>query len=439
MLTGRFLGALLAVLPALSLADVTAPDAPAGRALGMWLDAFNSGDRAREESFIKTYASWMNLDGSMKWRAETGGYDLLDIYSNDQTTVFFRVKAKENAAEEIGRVSVNTTEPLAVIELGTWRIPPGTKLDVVALDAPTRTKVIAAVAGWVDHFYVIPETATKMSAALRKHEARGQYRTLIYGPDLARRLTADLREISHDKHMEVRFSFVAQPEGSPTKTSAAESKRLAAINCGFPKADHLPPNIGYLKFDGFADPEICAPTASAAMNFLADSDALILDLRDNHGGRGLMAEFIASYLFDERTHLIDVSGRQEKTTQESWTLAYVPGKKFIGKPVFILTSNQTFSAAEAFSYALKDLKRATLIGETTGGGAHLVEPKRIDDHFSVIVSTGRPISPITKGNWEGTGIEPDVKVAAAEALDVAQKLATEEISKNSSNLSPTKP
>jgi C-terminal processing protease CtpA/Prc len=114
-------------------------------------------------------------------------------------------------------------------------------------------------------------------------------------------------------------------------------------------------------------------------------------------------------------------------------LPYVPGKKFTGKPVFVLTSKRTFSAAEDLSYALKNLKRATLIGETTGGGAHPVEPKRIDDHFSVIVPTGRSISPITKTDWEGTGIEPDVKVSAAEALDVAQKLAAEEINKSRSN------
>jgi C-terminal processing protease CtpA/Prc len=143
-----------------------------------------------------------------------------------------------------------------------------------------------------------------------------------------------------------------------------------------------------------------------------------------------MVELIASYLFDEQTHLIDVFRWPEKTTQESWTLPYVPGKKFIGKPVFVLTSKQTFSAAEAFSTALKDLKRATLVGETTGGGAHLVEPKRINDHFTVIVPIGRPISRVTRGDWEGTGVEPDVKVPATEALDVAQKLAVEALNKD---------
>jgi C-terminal processing protease CtpA/Prc len=286
------------------------------------------------------------------------------------------------------------------------------------------------VNGLLDAFYVFPETAKKMSATLRRHQSRGEYRTLLYGEDLARKLTEDLRAVSQDKHVEVRFSYVVQPQGLSTKTPEEKARRLAAINCGFEKAEHMPPNIGYVKFNMFADPEICALTASAAMTFLADSDALILDLRDNNGGMGGMSEFIASYLFAERTHLNDVFWRPQNATKESWTLPYVPGKKFVGKPVFVLTSQRTFSAAEDLCYALKNLKRATLIGETTGGGAHPIEFKRIDDHFMVIVPTGRSISPITNANWEGTGVEPDVKVSAAEALDVAKKLAAEEVRKD---------
>jgi C-terminal processing protease CtpA/Prc len=113
-----------------------------------------------------------------------------------------------------------------------------------------------------------------------------------------------------------------------------------------------------------------------------------------------------------------------------WTFAQLQGKKFVGKPVFVLTSSRTFSAGEQFSDSLKALKRATLIGETSGGGAHPTAPHRIDDHFFIRVPFGRFINPVTKGDWEGTGVEPDVKVAAADALDVAKKLAAEQISKN---------
>ena len=426
------LGALLVVLPVRSLAEVLVPATPAGHALGAWLDAFNSADRAREESFIKTHAWETNLDDLASWRAQTGGYDLLEIYSNDRTSVFFRVKSRTNGGEEVGRVTVTATEPFAVKELGTWRIPTGAKVDVVKLVATARTKVIDSAAAAFDSFYVYPDIGKKMSAALHKRNARGEYRSIVYGIDLARMLTKNLQEISHDKHVEVRFSFFVSPAESSAKQSAAEARQLATTNCGFEKAEHLRPNIGYVKFNMFADVKICGSTAGAAMTFLADSDALILDLRDNRGGGGGMVEFIASYLFDQRTHLEDIVSRTDDATTETWTLPSVPGKKFVGKPVFVLTSNHTFSAAESLSYSLKNLKRATLIGETTLGGAHPTDTKPIDDHFSVSVPYARSVNPITKTNWEGTGVEPDVKVAAGEALDIALKLAVDAISKDRS-------
>ena len=166
------------------------------------------------------------------------------------------------------------------------------------------------------------------------------------------------------------------------------------------------------------------------MTQVADSDALILDLRDNNGGRGGMVEFIASYLFAQRTHLGDVFIRSENSTQESWTLADVPGKRFIDKPVFLLLSQRTFSAGEGFSYALKDLKRATLIGETTVGGSGTIAFKPIDDHFTLVLPTGRVVSPVTRTDFAGTGVIPDVKVPADQALEVALKLAAEAINKD---------
>ena len=428
-----FLVARLAVLPVLSLADVAVPNTPAGHAFGAWLDAFNSTDRARKEAFIKTYGPWIDPDDSGKWRAETGGYDLLEVYSNDKTNVFFRVKARTTTGEEIGRLTVSETAPVSVEGLITWRIPVGTTLDAVPLDAKARPRLVERVAEAFDSSYVYPEIGKKMAAALRQHEKHGEYRSIRYSIDLARKLTKDLQEISHDKHAEVRFSFFVRPTESAADRSEAESQRLAANNCGFEKAEHLRPNIGYVKFDEVADTANCAPTASAAMNFVAGSDALILDLRDNRGGDGGIVAFVASYLFDQRTHLEDMVDRAGNPTQETWTLPDVPGKKFLGKPVFVLTSKRTFSAAEALSYSLKNLKRATVIGETTLGGAHPIEIKPIDTHFSAAVPFGRSISPITKTNWEGTGVEPDVKTAADQALDVALKLAEEEISKKRPN------
>jgi C-terminal processing protease CtpA/Prc len=180
--------------------------------------------------------------------------------------------------------------------------------------------------------------------------------------------------------------------------------------------------VGYLKFNFFGDVEVCGPTASAALNFLANVDALIVDLRDNGGGSPDMVAYVSSYLFSKRTHLNNLWTRRTNETREYFTTE-VPGKRLgEDKPVYVLTSKRTFSGAEEFSYNLKNLKRATIIGETTGGGAHPVSGHKIDDHFTIGVPFARAINPISKTNWEGTGVEPDVKVAAGDALTTAQKL-----------------
>ena len=161
------------------------------------------------------------------------------------------------------------------------------------------------------------------------------------------------------------------------------------------------------------------------MNFVAVSRALIVDLRENGGGSPAMVAYISSYLFDSRTHLNNLWTRRTDRIDEFWTRD-VSGRRFGGeKPVYVLTSSRTFSGAEEFSYNLKSLKRATIIGETTGGGAHPVSGHAIGDHFMMGVPFARAINPITKTNWEGTGVAADVKVPAADALTTALNLTRE--------------
>ncbi len=424
---GFLLAALLAILPAAARAEVAVPDTPAGRALIAWLDAINSPDRSRQQSFLEAYPSWMNLDGLADWSAGTGGYELLEAYSDHPTNIFFHVKQRRWNVEEGGRLQLGATVPASLEVLGLWRMPAGAKFAPVTLDGAARARVLESAAAAFDTSYVDAAIGRKMATVLRKHASRGDYRDVRYGDDFASRLTRELQEISGDKHVEVRFSYFLRPAEPAAKQTAAEARRLAGINCGFEKAEHLPPNIGYLKFNMFADPAICASTASAAMTFLADSEALVIDLRDNRGGNPQMALFVVSYLFDGRTHLDDVIRRAGNTTTSVWTLPDVPGRKFIDKPVFVLTSKGTFSAAEAVSYQLKSHKRATVIGETTAGGGHLTDTRVVDDHFSVRVPTARSVSPVTKTSWQGTGVEPDVNVPADQALEVALKRAAEQI------------
>lgn len=204
-----------------------------------------------------------------------------------------------------------------------------------------------------------------------------------------------------------------------------------AGNYGFRQVRILDGNVGYLNLTGFANvDERAGATAQAAMNFLGNADALIIDLRQNGGGSPSMIQLITSYLYgSERVHLNNFYNRPRDEHTQTWTLPYVPGKRRPDIDVYVLTSQSTFSAAEEFSYNLRNLERATLIGETTGGGAHPGGTQIATNRFTIWVPDGRAINPITKTNWEGVGVEPHMKVSANEALEVAQITALESILK----------
>src|SRR5258708_13637049 len=163
------------------------------------------------------------------------------------------------------------------------------------------------------------------------------------------------------------------------------------------------------------------------MGFVAHRDAIIFDLRQKGGGQTAMGTVIATYMLARPTHLIDIYNRKEDSTTQNWTLSYLPGPRLTKQPVFVLTSKRTFSGAEEFAFDLKNQKRATIVGETTGGGAHPVSGHTVADYFMVGVPFAKSLDPVTKTNWEGTGVEPDVKVPAADALTTAEKLASEKI------------
>ena len=299
-----------------------------------------------------------------------------------------------------------------------------------SIDAATRARVIDAAVAKLDEFYVFPDVAKKMGMAVRARAKRGEYDSVTDGKVFADLLTTHFRDVSHDKHLSVSFSPTRLPEESSSPTPDAVARFRAAMqeaNCGFEKAEHLSGNVGYLKFNFFADPEICGSTAIAAMNFLANVDAIIFDLRQNRGGDPKMVALVSTYLFAAPTHLNDLWERESGETHQYWTLPFVPGKHLPSVPVFVLTSHDTFSGGEEFSNNLKVLKRATLVGEVTGGGAHPVTGHRIDDRFMIGVPFARAINPTTKTNWEGVGVEPDVKVPADDALATALGLAAKEL------------
>ncbi|HEX8290461.1 MAG TPA: S41 family peptidase [Pyrinomonadaceae bacterium] len=302
----------------------------------------------------------------------------------------------------------------------------------MAVDAAARREVIESLLKRLGDAYVFPDTAAKIERSVRERLDRGEYEKLTSARQFAEKLTADVQEVSRDKHLRVHYSHRPIPERAggqrePSAEERAEFRReMSRINYGFQKVERLPGNIGYVEFRGFHDPEGGADTVAAVFNFLANTDAIIFDLRRNGGGDPAMVALISSYLFGaEPVHLNSLHWREGKgeRVEEFWTRREVAGKRYAGKDVYVLTSGYTFSGAEEFSYNLKNLKRATLVGETTGGGANPGGGHRLTAHFGAFIPTGRAVSPVTRTNWEGTGVEPDVKVPADQALRTAQVMA----------------
>lgn len=296
------------------------------------------------------------------------------------------------------------------------------------IDAATRTSVIDNLIKELNDRYVFPEVAKKIETDLRKRQSAKEYDSLNSSIAFAKKLTDDVQAISKDKHLRVGYSNGRIPtpsgKGGPNpEQQAAYEQKVKFDNFGFERVERLRGNVGYVELMGFFAPVLGRETVRSAYGMVANTDALIIDLRRNGGGDPEMVALISSYLFGDRVLLNTMYWRDSGQTDEFWTTPDVAGTKYLNKPVYVLTSERTFSGAEEFSYNLKNLKRATIVGETTRGGAHPGGPRRLGDHFMAFVPIGRAINPITKTNWEGVGVEPDVKVPKEHALHTAQLLA----------------
>lgn len=299
------------------------------------------------------------------------------------------------------------------------------------VSADEQKAVVDRIAELLAQRYVFEDKGREAGAHIQKLLADGALAEATDPAAFAAELTSQLQSVTHDKHMRVR-AMGARPTAMNAGASSNDpGQRLLDLpiqqaegNFGFEKVQNLDGNIGYLKLNFFAGDPAARPTASAAMNFLAGCDALIVDLRENGGGSPEMIQWISSYLFDEPTHLNSLYWRQGDRTEDFWTHSDVPGAR-LGQdvPLFVLTSRRTFSGAEEFSYNIQTQQRGTLIGETTGGGANPGGVTRIGDRFAIFIPTGRAINPITKTNWEGVGVKPEIDVPAAEAYDKALELA----------------
>ena len=293
----------------------------------------------------------------------------------------------------------------------------------------SRRQVAEAVAAKVQADYVFPEKAAAAARLVRKRTASGAYDRAAGDKAFVEALTSDLYSVTQDKHLVVRWSSAGYPPMDDAAAAgpaahAAELRETKRSNFAIPRAEVLAGNVGYLKIDQFHAAEDAGATLSAAMAFLANTDALIFDLRDNRGGDSATVALAISYLVPPQTQLVSFRSRGAAKEEQSWSVPFVPGGRWsTSRPVYVLTSGKTFSAGEEFAYDLQQLKRGTIVGARSRGGANPGVIHLISDHFRMFVPNEAAINPVTRTNWEGVGVEPNVAVSPAQALATAHRLA----------------
>lgn len=296
-----------------------------------------------------------------------------------------------------------------------------------ALTADFKKATIERLSQMLEERYVFPDMAKATNEHLKKQLEAGVFDKNTDLKSFAEALTEEAQSITKEKHMRVRPAPARAAQTATIEQQVdgmLEDKEWERINMvGFMAAERLPGNIGYLDLRGFAHPQAGVPVADHYMALLGSSDAIIIDLRKNGGGSPEMVQYLCSFFFDKKVHLNSLYYREGDRTEEYWTLEKLGGEKMPDVPLFVLTSNNTFSGAEEFSYNMQTQKRATLVGETTGGGANPGGMMPINDKLGVFIPTGKAINPITKTNWEGVGVVPEVQTTAEEALAKATELA----------------
>lgn len=294
------------------------------------------------------------------------------------------------------------------------------------LEDGEREAVVLKVSGLLEQFYVYQDVGEESGADLLRRLQAGEFDGTTTLEEFAVQVTEALQAVSHDKHLRVRVRPVERAEverEDPALARAQAADRARRRNYGFEKVERLEGNVGYVDMRYFDGDPAAKPTAAAAMNFLANADAVIFDMRQNGGGSPEMIRYISSWFFGEPTHLNSLYWRAGERTQEFWTYEEIPGVKRPEVPMFVLTSSRTFSGAEEFSYNMLTRERATLIGEVTGGGANPGGTRNINDRFEVFIPVGAAVNPITGTNWEGTGVTPHIESSAEEAYDRALEMA----------------
>ena len=299
------------------------------------------------------------------------------------------------------------------------------------MDQREVTRVVQEVQALAEARYVYPSVGAQVAQVLATGLAEGRYPA--DERRLAEAVTADLQSVNGDKHL--RLLYHDQPIGHREPGDDAEEyaavARWAQQTCGgVASVQRLAGNVGYLDLQPILFPAVIGgELITAAMNLLAATEGLIIDVRQCLGGEPAMVAFLISYLWDhDPVQLTGLQERQDDRPRQSWTLPYVPGRRFgRAKPVYALTSATTFSGGEQLAYDLQQLRRAVIIGETTRGGGHAREGFRVGPHLEATISVAAAVNPVSGTSWEGTGVTPDIHTPAAQARDDAYRLALEQV------------
>jgi retinol-binding protein 3 len=296
--------------------------------------------------------------------------------------------------------------------------------DIIQLNNKKRLEIIEKVSEIYLEYYPLPEVSKKMADFLKRENKLGNYNQFDNVNDFTSQLTKDLCKVSHDDHIRVS-PYQKIPDDLLVETKLGYPEN----NYGFQKVEVLPGNIGYLNLTTFNNPKTAGLTAIAAMNFVANSKALIIDLRINGGGDEAMAQLISSYFFDKSTHLSNDFVYKDSITEQIWTQEWVPGKRITEAPIYILMSNYSYSSSEAMAYQLQQLKRAKIVGEKTRGGSHGVRYMSFPEtHINLKVPYSQEVNPYSKTNYIN-GVIPDIPCNSEQALTVAQLEAALELLK----------
>ncbi|MFM9493974.1 S41 family peptidase [Streptomyces galilaeus] len=295
------------------------------------------------------------------------------------------------------------------------------------MTTPTKlapTPVIDETARLLTEHYVFPEIAEQLTGLLQRRLTEGAY-DVDDTEELARLVTTDLQSVNGDRHLRLKHHAAPVSTKRGAATLDAMRRDFDTSLGGAPRVQLLDGGVAVVELAPMLFPlEWAAEPLSAALTLASRAQALIVDLRANRGGDPDTVAFVCSYLLDERTHLNTMHWRDGERSEQSWSLPYVPGARFGGsKPLYVLTSDSTFSAAEELAYDLQQLGRAAVVGEPTRGGAHPCQGWTLHPHLEVTVPVGRAINPVSGTNWEGTGVRPDIPCAAADSLDHAHALA----------------